>query len=199
MRCPLWRDGSRRPVDRRRDQVVLQVGGPTRRTARPGRPKRRARGCHCGGQDREPAPVGLRSVPLGGPGGRVLAGGAGGDEGTEDSQGDGGELTWRESGEGSRPAKACCPRVSIVLGLGALIRRPVFSSADDAEAGSALSSVSSLPAVDRTVSSLVTQPPRLRKSRGFTHSVTAGPGVNLPGRSSASLAITGSGSATSSG
>jgi len=60
-------------------------------------------------------------------------------------------------------------------------------------------SVSSLPPVDLTLSSAMTQPPRLRKSRGFTHAVTTGPGVKRPGRSSASLAITGSGSATRSG
>lgn len=41
--------------------------------------------------------------------------------------------------------------------------------------------------------------PRFRKSDGLTHAATAGPGVNAPGSSSASRAMTGAGSATSSG
>ena len=41
--------------------------------------------------------------------------------------------------------------------------------------------------------------PRFRNSDGLTHAATAGPGVNAPGSSSASRAITGAGSATSSG
>ena len=46
--------------------------------ARSGRSERRARGCHCGRQDRGVTPVGFRSVPIGGSGGRVFAVGRGG-------------------------------------------------------------------------------------------------------------------------
>ena len=48
------------------DAVANKTGGDSRR--------------HCGRQDREPASVGLRPVPVGGPGARGLPGGAGGDE-----------------------------------------------------------------------------------------------------------------------
>jgi hypothetical protein len=41
--------------------------------ARSGRAERRTRGCRCRGQEREPAVVGLGSMPVGGPGGRVFA------------------------------------------------------------------------------------------------------------------------------
>ena len=78
------------------------------------------------------------------------------------------------------------------------VRRPSPSPAA-ARAGPALVSDSWLQPDDRTASSLAHQPPRLRKSFGCTHAATAGPGLNRPGRSLASSAITGSGSATRSG
>jgi hypothetical protein len=55
--------------------VVLQAGVALGRAARSGRPERRPRGCHCGRQDRGLTPVGLGSVPVGGPGWGVFAGG----------------------------------------------------------------------------------------------------------------------------
>jgi hypothetical protein len=63
----------RHQLDRRRDQVVLQAGVALGCAAHSGRAERRPRGCHGGRQDREPTPLGLRSVPLGGPGRRVFA------------------------------------------------------------------------------------------------------------------------------
>jgi len=65
-----------RQLDGGRDQVVLQAGVAARCAARSGRPERRARGCHCGRQDRGSPAVGLRSVPVGRPGGGVFASGA---------------------------------------------------------------------------------------------------------------------------
>ena len=63
----------RHQLDRGRDQIVLQAGVALGRAAHSGRPERRARGCHCGRQDRGVTPMGFRSVPVGGPGGRVFA------------------------------------------------------------------------------------------------------------------------------
>ena len=63
----------RHQLDRRRDQIVLQTGVTLGRAARSGRAERRACGFDRGRQDREPAPVGLRSVPVGGSGGGVFA------------------------------------------------------------------------------------------------------------------------------
>jgi hypothetical protein len=73
----------RRQLDRGRDQVVLQAGFFVGRPARSGRPERRARGCHCGRQDRRVTPVGLRSVPFCGSDGGVFAGGSGRRESAE--------------------------------------------------------------------------------------------------------------------
>jgi SpoVK/Ycf46/Vps4 family AAA+-type ATPase len=53
----------RHQLDRSRDQVVLQSGVALGRAARSGPAQRRARGCHCRRHDREPAAVGLGSVP----------------------------------------------------------------------------------------------------------------------------------------
>jgi hypothetical protein len=64
----------RHQLDRGRDQIVLQAGQFVGRAARSSRPERRARGCHCGRQDRRVTPVGLGSVPIGGSGGGVFAG-----------------------------------------------------------------------------------------------------------------------------
>jgi len=99
----------RHPMDRSRDQELLSARGPARRAARPGRPERPARGRHCERQDRVAPPVGFRSVPLGGSGGRLHAAGG----------------WWRERAAGAagrvrRPRKcrgeqarmeACSPRV----------------------------------------------------------------------------------------
>ena len=62
----------------RRPQAPHYDGGlSARRPARSGRAERRARGCHCGRQDRGSTPVGLRSVPVGGSGGGVFEVGSG--------------------------------------------------------------------------------------------------------------------------
>ena len=77
----------RHQLDWGRDQVVLQacqfIGCP----ARSGRPERSARGYHCGGQDREPAAVGFRSVPVGGSSGGVFAVGRSWRKGAESGAG----------------------------------------------------------------------------------------------------------------
>jgi hypothetical protein len=56
-------------------------------------PSGRPRGCDRGRQDREPAPVGLRSVLVGGSSGGIFPRRAGRDEGAEGGAGAGGELT----------------------------------------------------------------------------------------------------------
>jgi len=66
--------------------------------------ERRARGCDCGRQDREPAPVGLWSVPFGGSSGGVFAAGRWQRRsGAEGGAGAGGELKDCENTEGSSP------------------------------------------------------------------------------------------------
>ena len=61
--------------------------------SRSGRPERGPRGCDRGRQDRGATPVGLRSVPLGGPGWGLFAGGSWWREGAEGHEGAGGELS----------------------------------------------------------------------------------------------------------
>ncbi len=87
---------------------MLSARGPARRTARPGRPERRARGRHCGRQDREPAAVGLRSVPLGGLGGGVFTDGDRSRERAESGAGAGGELSGVSCGHQKTPGWAPC-------------------------------------------------------------------------------------------
>jgi len=65
----------RRPVDRCRDQVVLQARVALGRAAHSSRPECRTCGRDCGRQDRRVTPVGFRSVPVSWSGGRVFADG----------------------------------------------------------------------------------------------------------------------------
>ena len=87
----------------------MRCGSTLRHQSAPhhdGRAERRTRGCHCGRHDRRVTPVGLRSVPVGGSGGRVFAvGGRQWRSGAESVAGAGSELSVAGAGRGRLAAE----------------------------------------------------------------------------------------------